>query len=130
MPTRVLYAHAGLVAFGVNHAAVPPLFLGRLEKTVDHSGVHAHGAADEHGQRPRIVGSDSFLSSGGILNALRKKRTTLHEAIDNNRKGEVWQWWEFMLASAPAAASNLPLSFLPCRNLYSSRFIEKCFAHR
>ncbi len=122
MPAKVLYAHAGVVAFGVNHTAVPPLLLRWLEKSVDHSGVLASGAADEHGQRPRIVCGDSLLLSGGILGALRKKRTALHEAIKNTtgvRRVAVVGVHSMMLASAPAAASNLPLSFLPCRNLHS-----------
>ncbi len=68
----MLYAHSGVAAFGVNHTAVQPVLLHRLEEPVDRIVVHASGAADENGQRPRVVCGDSLRLSGGILGALSK----------------------------------------------------------
>ncbi len=54
-PPEVLYARAGIAAFGIKHAAVQTLLLCRIENSVDGDSICASGAADDHGDRLRVV---------------------------------------------------------------------------
>jgi hypothetical protein len=70
-PFEVLDPHAGIAALAVQHTAVRPLLLRRLENPVDGSSIIAGGAADEHGHSSRVVRGD--------LSGLQKKGTVLCE---------------------------------------------------
>jgi hypothetical protein len=86
IPSIVLYARAGIAALGVQHTAVQPLLLHRLEKPVDGSSPIANGAADEHGRSSRVVRGDGSRLSGGMLSALRRNKTASHKTRKRDRR--------------------------------------------
>jgi hypothetical protein len=87
VPCVVLYAHAGIAAIGVQHTAVQPLLLRRLEKPVDGSSMNAGGTADEHGRSSRVVRGDGSSLSGGELSKLRRNKAASHKT----RKKGTWK---------------------------------------
>jgi hypothetical protein len=117
----VLYAQSVIAALAVQHTAVQPLLLRRLEKTVDFSSIIASGAADEHERSSRVVQGDGSRLSGGMLSTLRKNKTKTasHETKKKGRwqggGGRLQLWRVRMLAGA----SDLPLRFLAHHKLHT-----------
>ncbi len=131
----MLYAPAGIAALDVQHTAVQPLLLRRLEKPVDGSSIIAGGAADEHGRSARVVRGNSSRLSGGMLFALRKNKTASHKTRKKGRwqggmgrgGGRLQLGRERMLAGARAAASDLPLRFRSRHKLHTG-YVIPCFS--
>ncbi len=74
----MLHPHAAVAALAVQHTAIKPLLLSRLENTID---IRDFRSADKQWYSTRVVEGDGYRLVGRTLCALRKNRSKSEKAI-------------------------------------------------